>query len=272
MGKEHSQIYEFKDYRSYLKIKLATSGETRGMRTRVASLLNTKPSFVTQVLSGKNNLTPEHCPILNELLGHNPEESHFFILQVLHARAGSLALEDFYSSQISEIHEKRKNISERLKISENLSPTHQAVYYSKWYYAAIHLLTSIPNYQSITSIAQRLKLSPSLVSEAIEKLVEIGLLSIENGKIKMTEKRILLKKDSPWISQMHSHYRLRAIDSFSEPLKNDFHYSIGVSLSKKDYEKIREKILHWIEELDPLIKDSKEEEAYCLLIDLFQMI
>jgi len=272
MAKEHSQIYDFKDYRSYLKIKLATSGETRGLRTRVASLLNTKPSFVTQVLSGKNNLTPEHCPIINEMLGHNLDESHFFILQVLHARAGTRALEDFYSSQIIEVLDKRKNISERLKTSETLSPAHQAIYYSKWQYAAIHLLSSIPQFQSISSIAQRLKLSTSMISEGVEKLIELGLLSIENGKLKITEKRILLKKDSPWISQMHSNYRLRAIDSFSEPLKNDFHYSMGVSLSKKDYEKIREKILHWIEDLDPLIRESKEEEAYCILIDLFQMI
>jgi len=267
-----SSIYDFRDYRKYLETRLSTSGETRGFRSKLALRLNTKPAFISQVLSGKNDFTLEHCPVINESLGHNAEESHYFILLVLFARAGSKLLEDFFKVQIDDVLEKRKNYLERIKTSEVLSKNQEGVYYSKWYYAAIHLLTSIPEFQTKAAIAQRINLSPTLISEAIEKLVELGLLNEKNGRFRMTNKRILLKKDSPWIQQMHTHYRLRSIQSFNDPKKDDFHYSLGVSLSKKDYEEIRERVLQMLEELDPKMRESKEEEAYYLIIDLFQMV
>ncbi len=237
----------------------------------MASRLNTKPAFISQVLSGKNDFALEHCPLISEILGHTSDEAHYFILLVLYARAGSKLLEEHFKLQIDEILVKRRNLLERIKSTDVLNKTDQALYYSQWHYSAIHLLTSIPEFQSKTAIARRVNLSLTIVSEAVNELVKMGLLSEKSGKYQMTSKRILLNKSSPWITQMHTHYRLRSIHKLTEPMKDDFRYSLGVSLSKKDFESIREKLLRLLEELDPQMRASSEEEAYCLLVDFFQM-
>ncbi len=263
--------FHFNDYRKYLAYRLKTVGKTRGLRSKIALSLKTKPSFISQVLSGKNDFTPEHCPVINEILNHTEAEAHYFILLVQVARAGHFKLKAYYQAQIDEILEKRKQNLGRLKAEPTLIPSEQAIYYSYWYYGAIHVLTSIPQFQTKPALAKRLNLKLEVVSQAVDQLVKLGLLMEQNGRYEMTEKQVLIDKDSPWVAQMHTHYRLRAVHSLTEPDSSDFHYSLGVTLSKKDFEEIRERLFQFLEELNPKIRQSKEEEGYCLGLDFFKL-
>lgn len=265
-----NSIFDYKHYRDYLKVKLSTTGTSRGIRTKLAEKTRTHPAFISKVLSGVNDLSPEHIPPTNELLAHTPEESHFFTLLVLQARAGTQELKKYYQAQIQEILKKRNEFLERVKIEGKIQPSDQVLYYSKWYYLAIHILVNIPKYQTREAIAQRLKLSLNTVSKATETLVKMGLIENKNGKFIIGSKRIHLEKDAPLITQLHTNARSHAVEKIAEGEDYDLHFSMGFTMSKKLFDEYRSRLLDLVTEFEKKFREDDPEDFFCLNIDLFR--
>ena len=263
-------VFEYKNYLDYLKVKLATRGASRGMRSRLAESTQTKPAFISKVLAGGINLSPEHIPPTNALLAHSPEEAHFFTLQVLKARAGTKTLEAYYEDQIKIILEQRNQFLNRVNIQERVSHADQVIYYSQWYYLAIHVLVSIPQFQTREAISHRLEIPLPVVSKAISDLESMGLVEKKSGRYIAGKKRIHLPKDSPLVSTLHHQFRQRAVQKIALPSTNDFHFSFGMSISKNLFDEYRGRILDLIAEFEEKMTHVKDEEFYALNIDLFK--
>lgn len=268
--KNKFNVFDFKHYRDYLKVRLATTGESRGLRSKLAELTHTQPAFISRVLAGELDFTLEHSPVINELLQHTKEEAHFFNLLLMQDRAGNHLLKKYFKEQIDEIIEKRSVFLDRVKASDAVSISDQAIYYSQWYYLAVHVLVGIDQYQTREAIAKRLGLALSTVSKAVEDLTKMGLVEVKGNRIHMGKKRIYLAKNSPWISHLHTHFRNRAIGRIAESEADDLHFSAAMSVSKKVYDEYRKRLLDLMSEFDSKIADSKEEELYAITIDLFR--
>lgn len=267
---QKSGVFDFKHYRDYLKVRLTTSGPNRGLRAKLAAKMGTVPSFISRVLAGDLDLSPEHIPPVNQLLQHTAEESHYFTLLVLEARAGTKDLENYYLDQMRELKEKRNVFLERVKVSEKVSNADQAKYYSHWHFSVIHMLVALPAYASREAISKRLDLPLAAVSSALEELIGMGLVENKGGRYGIGKKRIHLEKNSPWIAQLHSHYRQRALYRLAAPEKSDLHFTLAMGVSKEFIEEYRKRILDLVTEFESKMLAAKEEEVYALNIDLFR--
>src|SRR5262245_54480093 len=95
-------IYEYTDYRKFLlKFIHQSPKKGRGIRSKMAEVMNCKTSYVTQVLVGKAGLSVEQAYELREIFNFNEEEAQYFLLLVLYARAGTDALKKTLKKQIS---------------------------------------------------------------------------------------------------------------------------------------------------------------------------
>ena len=55
-------------------------------------------------------------------------------------------------------------------------------------------------------------------------------------------------------------------------IKNDnLHYTTVVSLSTKDVQRLKERLIREIESLRQIVKDSKEEELHAFTMDFFRV-
>jgi uncharacterized protein (TIGR02147 family) len=264
-------LFEFDDYKKYLVYILQTKGSSRGLRSRLAVHLRCQTAYISQALNGRVHFSLEHAIRISDFLGHSEEEGTFFMLLVHLGRAGSTTLKDYYHKQIDLILKRRQIIRERIHVKNVLSTETQTIYYSSWYYAAIHILISIPRFQTKAAIAEALKLPISTVSDGIEFLVSSGLAIFCSGKYKIGASRIHLGQDSPLISKHHINWKMRAIHALDVPANQDLHYSSVISLSDNDSSKIRSILLNAIEKTEPILKESNEENAYCLALDFFQI-
>lgn len=265
-------IFEFTDYREYLLSRFSVTGATRGRRSQWAKQLQVKPPFITLVMQKKIDLSPEHIPPTNEFLGHSKDEGHFFTILVLRERAATLKLKQYYDEQIIDFLDQRKKRLENKHEMNVLSPIHQSVYFSKWYYSAIRLLVSISKYQTRPALSERLNLPLSTITDAVETLMKLGLIHEKNGKLNLLEKNITLKHDSPYRALMHLNMRNRAIHSLSSPEPRDYHTTYGMAMNMKSFEKLRKAIVDTLKENDEMIENSPEEEAFALTIDLFKLV
>lgn len=262
------QVFEFTDYKAYLNSVLSTTGSQRGMRSKLATHLRCQISFLSQVLNGDTHLSLEHGLKISEFLGHSDEETHFFILLLEAGRAGSSSLRVYFKKQIDEVLAKRTEIDKRVKASDSLNLESQTRYYSTWYYAAIHIALSIPDFQTPAAICERLKLPMKLVVTTLEFLESVGLAKFNQGKYEIGPKRIHLNRKSDLISKHHSNWRLQSLHCLERRNDDDLNYSSVYSIAKSDLAKVRLILVQAIDQFEPLIISSKEEELICINLDL----
>lgn len=266
-------VFDHTGYKKYLKNVIAAQpAHGHGFRSEIAKATGCQISYVSQVLNKNAHFSLEQAEAINELLGHTDDESDFFLLLLLYERSGSTRLRKRIKTQMDQHLRKRQKLKDRVDIKTTLSQEHQAVYYSSWLYAAVHILTLIKTLQTKDALRAHLNLSMEKIGEVLEFLRSAGLVTIEHGIIKSVTSRIFLGNDSPMIVRHHTNWRLRAIDSLDKGLEKDVHLSTVVSLNGEDVLRIKEKIIKDIESTRAMVKESENEtDVYCFNVDFFKV-
>ncbi|OQW50415.1 MAG: hypothetical protein A4S09_01080 [Proteobacteria bacterium SG_bin7] len=239
----------------------------------MAHHISTPVSHISQVLNGKSQLSLEQAESINDFLGHTSDESQFFLLLVQIGRAGTRALKNRLSQQAEQILEKRLVLKDRLGVTQPLSKENQAIFYSSWLYGAIHVMLTIPQFQSKESISDYLGISLKRTAEILEFLVSIELaIPLENGRFGVGTSRIHLGSDSPMISKFHTNWRMQAIRSLDkEDGKSDLHYSSVITISDEDFKKIKNLLVKYIEEIKLIVKNSPSQKLHSFCLDFFHV-
>lgn len=266
-------IFDFDNYKKYVRFRIQQQpGKGRGVRSQLASAIQCQVSYLSRVLNDKTDLSIEQAHAVNQFFMHTPEEGHFFNLLVQKHRAGTESLRQYFDVQIQEILEKRLVLKERLRIKSTLSREDQATYYSAWYFAAIHMLISIPAFQTKEALSEATKLPLLQIHQVLDFLISIGLAQLKpNGRYDLGRTQLHLEKDSPLISKHHTNWRIQALQSLDRSEAGDTHYSVLIGVSKKDHQRIRELSVAFISELMEIVNASEQEVISCFNLDLFKI-
>ena len=260
-------VFEQSDYKVYLNEIAHERG--RGEKSRLAEALRCHVAYVSQVLNGAPHLSLEQADLLNLYLAHSDDEADFFLLLVSQARAGSASLRKRYEAKIRLALEARATLDQRLKSPKLLPAESQATYYRAWYFSAIHLLISIPEFQTKERLASQLGLPLPLVARALDFLVASGLAVFVKGRYQTGQVALHLKNDSPWIARHHESWRLQAIRAIERRDPIDLHYTSVVSMSVEEAPQVRKVMVEAIERIRAIVKESPEKGAFCYLMDFF---
>jgi len=266
-------IFDYSDYKQYLQDFINSKpGGGRGWQARFAEKTGCRSAYISQVLNKDAYFSPEQAESLNELLGHSLEEGDFFLLLIQLGKAGSVQLKNRLKRQIDQIRQKRLVLKDRVDIKKTLSEVDQATYYSAWYYAAVHIASTISELQTKEALAKYFGFSGERISEIVAFLESVGLVESTHGKLKPGVSRLFLGSDSPMIARHHTNWRMRAIDSLDKGIKEDLHFSTVVSLASEDILKMKEYLVKSIESARAIVRESKaEEELYCFCLDYFRV-
>jgi uncharacterized protein (TIGR02147 family) len=269
-------IFDFLDYKQYLLRKIESAPRKgRGMRSAFAAAANCQNAYMSRVLAAQAELSLEQADGLNILFGHSEPESHYFLLCVQLARAGTNRLRTHFRKQLEELRSKRTVLKERFQIKVMLSLEEQALYYSSWIYAASHMCASIPHLAQKEAMANYLGISVPRISEILDFLIQTGMLAIENGKYRLGTSRIHLGSDSPLVSKHHTNWRIQAIHSMDTKdrarVNADLHYTSIVSIASHDQKQLKALFLKTIDEFNALVAPSVEQEVHCLALDFFKL-
>lgn len=265
-------IFEYSDYKKFL-IDWIDQGpqKGRGLRKQLAEAIGCQTAFITHVLSGNYHLSLEQAEASSRWLGLNDPESRFLILLVLLKRAGTKSLENMIRKQISELREEQAILKDRVNIQETLSIEDQTIYYSSWHYAAIHMALLNPNLRSVDGLQKYFQLTTAKIISVLDFLLERGLIKKEKNIYKVNKPVLHLELNSPLLTQHHTHWRLKAIESMSNKTFENLHYSGVISLSKDDYEWVRERLSQLLKEIIDKLNSSPDEQLACLNFDWFQI-
>lgn len=265
-------IFEFDRYKDFVLARIkAMPHQGRGQMGRMAAALGMHSTLASQVFRGDKNLTPEQAAKLCDFLGLNDLESSYFLGLVNLERAGNESLRKMISRELGELRRKSLHLASRLPRSTELSEEDQAVFYSNWYYSGIRLLTSIPAYQDLDSISEYFAIPKAKARKILDFLLSRGLC-VENGRrVEMGPKRTYIPAESPLVSRHHMNWRLRAIEKHETLSEKEFAVSAPMSLSERDFQRIRDRLIESVREITQIASDSPPEKLACLNIDWFKV-
>lgn len=263
-------VFEYFEYRKILKDWARKARiERRGTVASLAEAVRVHPTFLSQVMSGKRDLSAEQALAAAQHMGFAAMEREYFFLLVQKERAGTKDLSAFYEEKLTKMRAERLNLEKRLEAHRTLTDEERAVFYSSWIYSAIRLFCSIGGSQTLDAIASRFSLSREKTTEILEFLCKTGLVKPAGGGYILGEQHTHVPRSSPFVVRHHLNWRLRAIHGLENASEEEMHFTAPMAISKKDFHRIREKIVTLIQEAVEVAKESPAEELACLGIDYF---
>lgn len=269
--KNRPDIYRYLQYREYLQEyynALKSADKKFSYRYFSQKVGSSSPSWLSDIIKGRINLTESYIPKLTALLELGKREIRFFKLLVAYDQASHYELKKEYLEKILASRDIKVDILTQKKFD----------YFKNWYIPAIreYLMISDFDGNDFKGLAKAVlpKITEKEAKSAIETLLSLDLVQEnEKGNLKPTQKTV--SKDSsissvyiPAYQKENLRLAQESIERFSKDERNIS--SVTVALSKEQYElacaeitKLREKLL--------LISNTseKEEAIYQCNMQLF---
>lgn len=265
------RIFEFTEISPFLRHYLHNlPRKGHGEVTRLARFLRVSTTLVSQVISGKKSFTPEQAQRLSTYMGFTNLEADYFTFMIQKDRAGSADLKKYWAAKLKELRDESMKLSKRVKVDRTLNDTERAVFYSTPLYSAIRLFTSTSEKGiSLDQICERFEITRVKAAEMIKFLVETGLCVDDGGLFKMGAQKTHVEQGSPHLLKHHANWRIRAIRQSEDLLPTELMYTAPVSLSKKDFDFLREEMAAFIDKFLKKVHASPAEEIACFNLDFF---
>jgi hypothetical protein len=260
----------FADYKDFIRGKIEANQGERGYQGKLAQAARCQKSYFSQVLKSETNLSLDQAMGLAEFWNLNESEAEYFLELVTLARSSYPPLVRVIKERLRGLVEKHERLSKSAGASE-IIVNDQWLYYSQWYWSAIHILTGIPKFQTVNSIARCLGLPEALVTQVLHALKQQGLVDQESSRWIIKPVHRHLASESPLNSMNHSNWRNRAVLDSQMFSSNSLHYTSVQSHSRKDMDAIKQLLLEGVSKTRGLVRPSPNEEMSCLCIDFFSI-
>lgn len=264
-------IFTYQDYRQVVRHKIKENRDVRGYQSILAKAAGCQRSYFSQALNGQVQLTPEHGLGLARLWNLSSEETDHFMDLIHWDRAGNRELGNYYAARVKARQKAREDLVHRLSLKPSALTDDKTIYYTSWYHGAIHILCTIPQFQTPEAMAHRLQMPMAMVMKSLNLLIELDLIQVTpQGRYLPKSFNIHLPRSSPWTHVNHAQWRQRANFSLMGNDGDGVHYTAIHSLSHADIKRLKEMLYQFIESSRVIVQDSKEEEMICVTLDLFR--
>jgi uncharacterized protein (TIGR02147 family) len=261
-------VEDFDDYKAYLRERILRARGVKGYGRLLAEAAGCHPSFLSQVLNGPTQLTPDQAAGLSEFWALDETRTEIFLILVQRARSSSPAFRRILDRKLTRLRGERRDLAKRFG-APRLPDAEEVLYYSSWLWSAAHVLTSIPRYGRVEALAKRLGVTIDALEPTLQGLERMGLLEKKGEKWKRTGRSLHLPRESPLYLQHLLNWRHRALIEANGRSPDTVHYSAVHGLSRADADRLRAMIVRFIDETREVVVPSPEEEAVCLNIDYF---
>ena len=265
------RIYDFKDYKDALCAYIADPGAGRGYHSKLARAAGCQSSFLSQVLGSHVHLTNDHIAGISDFLGFDEDEHDYVQVLLTIARCSAPRLLRSCRARIEELRRRHQDISVRVAANRLGSGSDEVTYYSAWYWIAIHVLVSIPQYRKPQIICDRLNLPRILVDECLLRLEEMTLVERKGSEWIVTQNHLHLPKDSILTPTHHANWRLQSALKAAMREPDTLQYSVVTAVSREDVQRLKNMLLDFIEKSREVIRPSQEEEMIYIGLDCFRI-
>ncbi|MFZ4405423.1 MAG: TIGR02147 family protein [Pseudobdellovibrionaceae bacterium] len=266
-----NNVFTFNDYKDFIRTRIKYAPHSWGHISKLAEAADCQRSYFSRMLNSEVHLTADHIHNLSEYWQMPENEADFFLLLLEKEKASSASYRNKIETKLKNLKADHENIQKRVQRPIVSLGQKEFTYYSAWYYSALHILVSIPKYQTTSSIAEYLHLDKNWTEQTLQELEQFGLIKKQNSRWTFAGQELHVSKDSPLVVLHHQNWRARAVLDAQQKKPTSLHYTVVQSMNLKTYDQIKEKILQLISESAHLAGPAKEEIMVCMTCDFFQV-
>ncbi len=262
----------FNDYREFIKTVAAEEVPKWGVWARLAKAAGCQRTYLSQVMREKAHVTADHLIGISEYLQLTPLQTDHLLLLLEYQRAGTEKLRRHLKKQLDVTKKEREHLATRLEKKKIETTELETLYYSAWYWSALHVMTSIPHLRTVRAMSERIQMPESQIESALQKLEKFAIVRRVGQEWHVGAGSLHAPKESMMAGIHHNHWRQRAVLDAMLPQHTDgVHFTSVVSVSQRDLVDIKERVLALIQYTEKTIPNSAEEEMVCFSCDLFRV-
>ncbi len=257
-------------YRNLLEKKFASkvAHNPRYSLRAFAKSLNVQPGTLSQILSGKRQVSVKIARRFFTALSLSPSEQ----MQFLHSIAET-------KKQLGHVRmnpELKKILSKPMRPDPFDVKIEMFSVISEWYHTAITQMTYLPDFKPDAKwIAEELEITPTEAHLALTRLLDLDILEEKDGKIVMTHRWIdLLDKQSTSAAQKRRQKQIleksyTALENI--PISERNHSGITLPIEMSKIPEAKKMIQEFMWDLTQFLSSGKRESVYELTVNLFPL-
>ena len=233
--------------------------------------LDLSSSFLSRVLNGERTITINFALQIASIFNLPTLQTNEWVAEIVATASKNAKISVKLREQIRKSKE-RKNISPQYYEVERFKSI------SQWHHLAILNLTYVQDFNpSPIWIAKRLGISRIETTDAITRLLELGLLERTQKTLKCTNNTLFVdtKKSELCVREFHRQMSARAIDALQDGSEETFdaRYIAGLTLAfdRKRIKEFREKIKAFQLEIMQMAKSETYTDVYQFNLQLFPL-
>lgn len=265
-----TRVFDFTDYKAFIITWVESRPKKgRGEFLAMSQAMNVHTTLVSQIFKGNRELSLEQTDALADYLNFGSSEHRYFLDLVNYARAGTKKLKSFYLHSLKEQKREADRLKKRLKVKRELTEAQKAVFYADAIYSYVHLLTYLPDMNTVEKLASRVKRDKEVVAEVVDFLLSADLLKKTSSGLKPSTMTTHVDAHSPYVIMHHRNWRLKAMERQGHRDPADLFYSGQLTMSRQDYERCKEVLRKTLEDLYRIMEPSESEEVYNFNFDFY---
>lgn len=267
-------IYSHLDYRSLLseRISQAKSRTTSLTMSRLAERTGIQPSYLTHVLKGRADFSPDQLYAISEHLHFSREEREYVLLLLEYERSSHVARKAELKAQIDLTRERSLATEEHIKAKKvnELGPE-EVEYYLDPLCQLVHVHLNFEEFaREPLRLAKRLAISESHLEEILGRLQSAGYIEPEGRGYRVVRRNRHLPKTSPLCQPHQVLMRYKSIDQIQRiPEKERVAFSVTFSSTQEDKQAIHHAFLEFVKKAESIVQSSRREHVYQINFDLF---
>src|SRR4051794_34299806 len=107
---EKQAIFEYQNFSDFFRDLAQSRGKRGGMKVELSETIGTHPAYLSRVLAGQAQLSPEQVERLAAYLQLKGDEKRYLIFLLHEERAGTQGLKSFYREERLRLQNLRLNI------------------------------------------------------------------------------------------------------------------------------------------------------------------
>lgn len=263
-----TSIFQYNSYKTWLE-NIFLGAENRGLMSQICRKIDCQRSYLSRVLNTKLQLTPDFAFKISAALHLTSEEQEYFLVLVDFERCSDMDYRQYLSKKLQKIKSEQNEVKEKIQRPSPSQSMDDVLYFSAWYWSAIHIWCSTPGKHTAESIAKKFFLDLTTTQTCLDSLTKIGFLEKHGSGYKYLSGAMHVDRKSILAHWNHSNWRNKALQDAQATPESSLHFTNLQTMTRNDYNKIRHLILDLIEKSEKIARPSEPEELVAICLDAF---
>lgn len=270
-----SDVFRERSYKTFLRKELARTGLTM---TELAGALGVSVPYLSRVLAGKGELSPEQLFLAAQYLKLEKAESRALglLAELESARADEYKKE--LERELEQLRSEHSNLGNQLARSlphtkmsaQSVSPIE---YHLNPNFQIVHMALEVPQFQSDpAALCAPLSVSEDEIFRIIEKLISFKMAKKVGSRYLAESAFLHLKEGDTLSEQNHNNWRIHALRKLSRAPKKSYQYTATVCADKKAFQLFRDGLRELVTEFSKSVRHSASETVFQINVDLFHLL